>query len=263
MGTVIKYAIPAAATSIVCTLLGCAHVSWRMGHLSPYVTRFPPIISLTGRLMPERLIYAVGLSLVAASMAYLGRYVHGFVVPRLTRGGGDQVGRLNTAAWWSIYVAAAGLCVQSVIPLQSDIFAVMNGEGSLKAQSVIHQGAALIFFLLTMLHTYLLLYMIKKSPKLNQHLGGTMWYLRAGILCASVLALFLGAFYHPTSPKLVTTGASTADIKVEIIANQLFVGALSQWLWCLCFVLILCVYDYELKKLSPLLSYSHSFSFDQ
>jgi len=141
------HALPTATAVVAMTTMAiCAITTMLRGDLPPWLVA--PQISFLGCTGPERIVFQVGFGLTAVLLAAnIATYVRA-ALPRFEQ-------RLHTelkVAAGLAFAAAIGLGILGVVPLQRDCVALLEGRAPLLTESIVHQGAASLFFLASWVH---------------------------------------------------------------------------------------------------------------
>ncbi|CAJ1957959.1 unnamed protein product [Cylindrotheca closterium] len=172
----------------------------------------PPISMLMYRGAGKR-IGQVGFSVVS---------MLGFTcLPQFFRGVERIVGDRETHKWTlgflriSISIAFANLAIVGLLPLQADLHLAMKKEVPISWQSIIHQGAAGIFFLTGIMHMGSWIYFVTRScsDRLPFHHKNSPKSFRFKLICFVLCFLPLPAamLLHPISPLRKKLSLSKAD----------------------------------------------------
>ncbi|KAK8791895.1 hypothetical protein WA158_005272 [Blastocystis sp. Blastoise] len=168
--------------------------------------------------MPERPVYALGFTVggICYFIAILYVYKHAYEPLNMTTI--TPFNRFLRVAQVFGALCPFFLAIQAILPLQSDIFDVQDGKGLLNAQSMIHQGSAVILFVLAIIHSYLVCHVLWKNP--NNLLYHYSRYIKSTALFFMALSFILSIGLHPASQFF-------GDNKM--VTNN--IGGISQWIF--------------------------------
>eukprot|EP00667_Euglena_gracilis_P010924 EG_transcript_11143 len=183
-----------------------------------------PFISLMAIHPPARWVYAVGFLLVAV----LWVIAAGAIRLELATydDGNSRCWRYDLPiGYWTSLLSAGCLCVQGLIPLQSDILDVIikPSEGTvITAQSIIHQSAAGVLFFASLVNQCCMLRFYWRSHRLRSALARVFPVtvaMKAGTFLGAVASIVFSIVWHPASG-----GASAGLARMQW-------GAALQWLF--------------------------------
>jgi hypothetical protein len=181
-----------------------------MGFLEGRV-KTPPI-SILMYAGPGKRIGQVGFPLVAIlGWACLPQFFRG--IERAV--GRDAHKRILNFLRFSIMIAFSSLAIVGLYPLQPDLALAMKKEVPVSWQSIIHQGAASLFFLFAILHMGTWLYFVTKkcSDTLPFHYKNSpkSFYFKALCFALCFLPLPAAVLLHPVSPVRKRLSLTKAD----------------------------------------------------
>jgi hypothetical protein len=206
------------------TLFGTLFLSTYYGHL-PVGLRLP-FISLNGVQNPEYILYSIGFSTTGLCILSSACFARNNFFPLVE----NSLQCYARTSFWSATMAGLGLLLQAVVPLQSDILAVIDGTSSLRMQSIVHQSGALILFLAGYVHcvsTDILLWKTRTLPNNFK----SRW-------CKTVLTvLAISPFFIAFLPHPATGGSKDLDDMTE--------GAIGQWICVLSLLFFFASYHVE------------------
>jgi hypothetical protein len=131
------------------------------GHLPPGMTF--PAISLALAKEPERIIGQVGFPLV--SLCFLFIFFPFKSAGTALLGTSKYKNTFSTACWASLF-GFINLAVVGILPLQDNAVDLMRGKANMEMQSIIHQLAALVFFMCSIYHIQAVLDIMENSQSL-------------------------------------------------------------------------------------------------
>lgn len=115
----------------------------------------------------------------------------------------------------SIYIAFVNLAIVGILPLQADLHLAIRKEVPISLQSIIHQGAAAIFFLTAILHMGCWIYFVTRicPVGLPFHYRNTPRSFCFKLICFTLCFLPLPAamLLHPVSPLRKRLSLSKSD----------------------------------------------------
>ena len=208
------------------TITECARLTFE-ANILPASMRFPPI-SLFGIRpgSPEQSLYAHGFLAVAGLHVVCILPIASFLRTHVER---ERSGDVTKATWSSI-VAFVALAVHGVVPLHEDVLKLVRGHrGPVggEVQNAVHQGAAAVFFLVSMYHGWVVIQLMMSSTALPIAVkaGG-----RGGRVAVGAKMLCLALQFFPALVSLLLHPASRALLGLEglELSAQDKVG-LSQW----------------------------------
>lgn len=186
--------LPLVAAALAAVVIStCIAMAKARDHV-PRWMHFPPI-SLGGYKDPERTLYAIGFSAVAALFCVMAPSMR-----RRVRASNRRTTRRATDVATALAFAAfAGLCAQAIVPLQPDILDVVDGRASLSAQSLVHQLGAAVFFAASLLHGFLVVWILDHDDTLlcSRALQPRAWWCKVVSLCALVVPAVIAFTFHP------------------------------------------------------------------
>ena len=141
----------------------------------------------------------------------------------------------------AITSAIAFICLGllGLVPLQRNVPDVMRGAAGLSSNSIVHQSAAAIFFLSSLLHQVLwlkLCYAERESPITGALYHSVSFWFKLGCTLFGVLPLPTAMLVHPASPARELLSLSDADY-----------GGLHQYCLVLCVASFFASYSLELQ----------------
>ena len=141
----------------------------------------------------------------------------------------------------AITSAIAFICLGllGLVPLQRNVPDVMRGAAGLSSDSIVHQSAAAIFFLSSLLHQVLwlkLCYAERESPITGALYHSVSFWFKLGCTLFGVLPLPTAMLVHPASPARELLSLSDADY-----------GGLHQYCLVLCVASFFASYSLELQ----------------
>ncbi|OAO18025.1 hypothetical protein AV274_0223 [Blastocystis sp. ATCC 50177/Nand II] len=181
--------------------------------------------------MPEHIAYAVFFTLGALCFLVSFFYIrkHSFQKHRLERDEYCQkwIWRATTLALW----CPLFLTLQAVIPLQADI---LDENAKETVWSMIHQGSAVVLFILSMIHAFIVCFFIRhienhtyaKSSIVLKHLG----------LYGMGAALVFSVIFHPAS--------NMSGVRSHFAFNM---AGIAQWLFVVSMMLFYGSYTIDFK----------------
>ena len=210
------------------TLIGTFFLCSYYGHLPPGLNF--PFISLNGVQFPENVLYSAGFVTTALCIfgsAYFARkYMFSVVEIHLQS--------YASVSFWSATVAAVGLALQAVVPLQSDILSVIAGTSPLRAQSGVHQMGALVLFFAGYMHCISSNVLLWKSRTIRTD-RKSCWF-KTVLTISAISPFFISFIPHPASG-----GTGTLDEMTE--------GAIGQWICVMSLLLYFASYQIEFNTI--------------
>lgn len=197
--SLLKFA-PCAAASVALGVIGnCYSLAKQHGHL-PRGSSTPPI-SLFGVNNPEYQIYACGMTVVAGLFVAMARPLNAWMCHAVPPSLQKDVAPI----YHSGLGAFAGLAVHAVVPLQSDIVQIIEGQRDLEMiwTTQVHQMAAGVFFTASLYHGWNMLQLQCDARAAALPLSWERSHLsvvfKGGGLLAGILPLFGSMVYHPAA----------------------------------------------------------------
>lgn len=235
--------IPGNACLALYVIFTCARLTFESGVLPPEM-KYPPI-SLFGVKSPERELYKMGFPAVALlffiAVAPISRFMMAFA-----RGSEEK-----SEAWkcvWTSVLAFVGLGIHGWVPLHESILKQIRGESVLESeaeganlQNGIHQGAAAVFFMLSLYHGVTVVKLLYGS---ETHPLGIVVSPILGTLSLSLKAICLACQFFPSILGLV--GHPVMNSLTGLDLNQNDIGGLSQWWTVGCLVCFYVTYSVDL-----------------
>lgn len=116
---------------------------------------------------------------------------------------------------WSVVIAFAFLSIVGILPLQSDLPLAMKKEVPISLQSIVHQGSASMFFMVSILHMGIWLYFVtrKCSTALPFHYKNSpkSFLFKASCFLLCFFPFPAAILLHPVSPVNKRLSLTKAD----------------------------------------------------
>lgn len=198
-----------------------------------------PPISLLMFAGPGKKIGQVGFPLVAIlGCACLPSFFRGI---EQAVGRGSHKRTLNFLRL-SIMIAFSALAVVGLLPLQPDLALAMKKEVPISWQSIIHQGAASVFFIFAILHMGTWLYFVTKkcSDMLPFHYKNSRksFCIKAFCFVLCFVPLPLAVLLHPVSP-----------VRKRLSLTQADAGGITQYALVACVACFFASYSCEMWQM--------------
>lgn len=190
--------LPLIAAAFAAVVIGtCVALARKHDHV-PHWMHYPPI-SMGGYKDPERTVYAVGFTVVGLLFSLMAPSMR-----RLVRASNrPSTRRAADVGTVLAFAAFAGLCMQAIVPLQPDILDVLGGQAPLSAQSLIHQLGAIVFFVASLLHGFVVVWVLDNDDTLlcSRAQQPRAWWCKVVCLCALVVPAIIAFTFHPAGMK--------------------------------------------------------------
>ena len=149
--------LPLAVLALACGLIWSAYVAtFQSGVLHGFGPMKTPPISMLMFAGPGRAMGQLGFPVVS---------LLNFVCAKALFHGLEQLAVHTRMLKFTSTLAFVSLAVVGAIPLQADMLLVMKGLAKLNMSSGIHQGAAAIFFLMSIVHMVCWLRIVSTMPR--------------------------------------------------------------------------------------------------
>ena len=159
---------------IIITMLTALLLTRNLGHVASWMV-IPPI-SLTGFYDPEKTVCSIGYTCGAVLLVLCGAMhhmvLHAFITRDDTQAHTNVRARAMNTISVAFYILAclAGV-TQALIPFQQDIINTRYGYGTYTQESLIHEGAIIVFWVALAMYAFFYMGAVALSPQLQSIIG--------------------------------------------------------------------------------------------